>query len=201
MIFLYHSRYVVKWLDYQKEKYAEEYMEQLVTEVMSHIRFPMMSPRQLAELLLSPLTKKYKEFFVERMAIGMSFHSGQTERIKEILQEEDGYLLFTPRLYTADTHSTLLTVENYPLLPSYHTSTLVFSSHASLAEHAGEKTREWVVEVYPKGVWFRRFYLVVWQGTLEVPEHVLRTVRLSVTCNDPPPPPADVRVKVKKIFF
>lgn len=51
-------------------------MEQLVVEVMSHIRFPMMSPRQLAELLLSPLTTKYKEFFVERMAIGMSFHSG-----------------------------------------------------------------------------------------------------------------------------
>lgn len=52
------------------------HMEQLVVEVMSHIRFPMMSPRQLAELLLCPLTKIYKEFFVERMAIGMAFHSG-----------------------------------------------------------------------------------------------------------------------------
>jgi hypothetical protein len=51
-------------------------MEQLVVEVMSHVRFPMMSPRQLADLLLSPLTKTYKEFFVERMAIGMAFHSG-----------------------------------------------------------------------------------------------------------------------------
>mgnify|MGYP006989421241 CR=1 FL=1 len=51
-------------------------MEQLVIEVMSNIRFPMMSPRQLAELLLNPLTTKYKEFFVEKMAIGMSFHSG-----------------------------------------------------------------------------------------------------------------------------
>ncbi|KAG8233132.1 hypothetical protein J437_LFUL010362, partial [Ladona fulva] len=84
---------VVKWLNAQMECVnsgegedesidgdidhitEEQHMEQLVTEVMSYIRFPMMSPRQLAELLLSPLTKAYKEFFVERMAIGMSFHS------------------------------------------------------------------------------------------------------------------------------
>jgi hypothetical protein len=60
------------------------HMEQLVVEVMSHVRFPMMSPRQLADLLLSPLTKTYKEFFVERMAIGMAFHSGMwTCKIKE----------------------------------------------------------------------------------------------------------------------
>ncbi|KAK6617539.1 hypothetical protein RUM44_005127 [Polyplax serrata] len=194
--------YVVKWLNYQKEKFPEENdMEQLVVEVMSNIRFPMMSPRQLAELLLSPLTTKYKEFFVEKMAIGMSFHSGQTERIKEVLQEEDGHLLFTPRLYTADTHSTLLTVENYSLLPTYYTSTLVFSSYASLADHAGDKTCEWVVDVYPKGVWFKRFYLIVWQGTLEVPELVLRTVRLSITCKDPPPPPADIRVKIGIVIY
>lgn len=53
-------------------------MTALLQDVMSHIRFPMMSPRQLAELLLSPLTTKYKEFFIERMAIGMAFHSGNT---------------------------------------------------------------------------------------------------------------------------
>lgn len=45
-------------------------------QVMKYVRFPMMTPRQLADLLLVPLTIKYKEFFVTRMAIGMSFHSG-----------------------------------------------------------------------------------------------------------------------------
>jgi hypothetical protein len=74
-------------LDLQKERLSHDtantvgdvdaHMEQLVVEVMSHVRFPMMSPRQLADLLLSPLTKTYKEFFVERMAIGMAFHSGK----------------------------------------------------------------------------------------------------------------------------
>lgn len=45
---------------------------------------------------------------------------------------------------------------------------------------------EWVVDVYPRGVWFKKFSLIVWQGTVEVPEVVLRTVRLSLTCRDPP---------------
>lgn len=72
----------MKWLNYQKKKFPEENdMEQLVVEVMSNIRFPMMSPRQLAELLLSPLTTMYKEFFVEKMAIGMSFHSGKHHKL------------------------------------------------------------------------------------------------------------------------
>lgn len=190
---------VVKWLELQNERLSaeddREHMEQLVMEVMAHIRFPMMSPRQLAELLLSPLTKMYKEFFVERMAIGMSFHSGHVEHLTEVLQQVGGQELFTPRLYTADTWSTLLSVENFPSLPPYHARTLVFSSHSSLAEHAGEHTCEWVVDLYPKGVWFKKFYLIVWQGTVEVPESVLRTVRLSVMCKDPLPP-RDMRVEV-----
>lgn len=41
-------------------------MEWLTYEVMKFVRFPMMTPRQLADLLLVPLTIKYKEFFVTR---------------------------------------------------------------------------------------------------------------------------------------
>lgn len=192
--------------DEQLESQVETQMEALVEQVMSHVRFPMMSPRQLAELLMSPLTKKYKEFFIERMAIGMSFHSGHTDRIQQIAYAEGGggggegggggnRLLFTPRLYTADKWSSLLTVENFGALQAYHTRTLVFSSHSGLAECNGERTCEWVVDVYPKGVWFRKYFLIVWQGTVEVPESVLRTVRLSITCKDPPES-EDLRVKV-----
>lgn len=53
-----------------------------------------------------------------------------------------------------------------------------------------------VIDLYPKGVWFRKFFLIVWQGTVEVPESVLRTVRVSVTCKDPPNKGEDLRVKV-----
>lgn len=86
---------VVRWLVLQREQLKQEVeseqqleqqMEALVQEVMANIRFPMMTPRQLAELLLSPLTKQYKEFFIERMAIGMSFHSGNTNDFYSVLQ-------------------------------------------------------------------------------------------------------------------
>lgn len=53
-----------------------ELLKPYVHAVMRHIRFPMMTPRQLADLLLFPLIRQYKDFFVDRMAVGMSFHSG-----------------------------------------------------------------------------------------------------------------------------
>ncbi|XP_064121520.1 BTB/POZ domain-containing protein 17-like [Macrobrachium nipponense] len=161
-------------------------MEWLTYEVMKFVRFPMMTPRQLADLLLVPLTIKYKEFFVTRMAIGMSFHSGQWERVREVMKETEpsNKLLFTPRLYTAEQWSASLTVDNLPGLPAYHTRTLVFSTPSSASELDCDTQLEWIVELYPKGVWFRKFYLIVWQGTVEVPEAVLRTVRLAVTAKD-----------------
>ncbi|KAK2580275.1 hypothetical protein KPH14_012522 [Odynerus spinipes] len=177
------------WLDHQTNRLKtqlsldelEATLKQLVVAVMSPVRFPMMSPRQLAELLLSPLTKKVKEV---------------------CLNEEDGALLFEPRLYTVDTCSSLLTIENFHGLPSYHTRTLVFSSHSCLAEYAGDKACEWVVDIYPKGVWFKKFFLIVWQGTVEMPEHVKRSVRLSLTCKEPPVnSDADMRVKIGVLIY
>ncbi|XP_014252510.1 BTB/POZ domain-containing protein 17 isoform X2 [Cimex lectularius] len=185
--------YAVVWLEHQRQTLIEEgltgdnlefYMKNLVQEIMSHIRFPMMTPRQLAELLLSPLTTKYKEFFIERMAIGMAFHSDQRERVLEVARSEAGKLQFTPRLYTADTFSSTLCVDNFSSMPFYQTRTLVFSSHSGLAEHMGDKPCDWVIDLYPKGVWFPKCFLIVWQGTVELPESILCSVRLSITCRD-----------------
>lgn len=47
-----------------------------VNEIMSNIRFPMMNSRELTSLLLSPLVMKYKDFFMEKMAIGAAFNKG-----------------------------------------------------------------------------------------------------------------------------
>lgn len=195
---------VVRWLEIQErilmaELPAEEVEAQLssfVEQTMINIRFPMMTPRQLAQLLLSPLVKRFKEFFIERMAMGMSFHSGQADRIRKICQEENGNLLFTPRLYTASEWSSVLTVENFTSLPAYQSRTLVFTSQVQTAEHEGDKTCEWVVDFYPKGIWFQKCYLIVWEGTINLPELILKTVRLSITCKDPPCNPDDLRVKI-----
>ncbi|KAF2363238.1 BTB/POZ domain [Trinorchestia longiramus] len=160
-------------------------MECLTYEVMSYVRFPMMTPRQLADLLLVPLTIQYKEFFVTRMAVGMAFHSGQWSRVQEVMEsrDESSRLMFTPRLYTAEQWSAGLTVDNLPALPSFNSRTLFFSTPASASELQNDTQLEWIVELYPKGVWFRKYLLIVWQGTVEVPEVILRTVRLSVTHN------------------
>lgn len=40
--------------------------------------------------------------------------------------------------------------------------------------------------MYPKGLCFQKCFLIVWQGTVSIPEVVIRTVRMSITCCNPP---------------
>lgn len=200
--------FMVRWLDLQKinlqqsglsKEDVERHMDNLVEVVMSHIRFPMMTPRELAELLLSPLIKKYKEFFVDRMAMGMAFHSGQKDRVEEICTTDEGKLLFTPRLYVSDCFSAILSVDNFKSLPCYHTCTFVFSSHVSATECDSDRINEWVVDLYPKGVWFKKCFLIVWQGPIEVPEEIVSAVRLSLTCREIPC--SDIKVRVGILLY
>lgn len=118
------------------------------------------------------------------MGVGMQYHSGQEDSLLSLCPAENDRSQFIPRMYTSDTYSALISVENVPSLPSYHTSTFVFSSHLSSAEYESDKIIEWMVDFYPKGVWFQKCSLIVWQGTIEVPEEILRTVRLSLTCRE-----------------
>lgn len=199
---------VVRWLELQEIKIrqthslasqVEEEYKSLVEKIMRYIRFPMMTPRELADLLLSPVIQQHKEFFVDRMAIGMKYHSGYTDQIQAHSNCDEGRLLFTPRLYTSDSCSAILTIENFWSIPNYHTSTFVFSSHLSAAEHESHKVNEWLVDLYPKGVWFKKCFLIVWQGTLEVPQEILSTVRLSLTCRELSE--KEMRVKVSVLIY
>ncbi|CAG9787454.1 unnamed protein product [Diatraea saccharalis] len=203
-------RFAVRWLNKQRERIADaglseaetkQHWDTLVSDVFSHVRFPMMCPKQLAKLLLCPLTQEHKEFFMERMAIAMSYQSGQYERVAEVQSTEGGRMLFTPRLYTEDTWGSVVGVDNFHSLPSYHTRTFIFSTRRAIADHS-QDINEWTVDLYPKGVWFRKSLLIVWAGTYDVPEVVLRTVRISITCQNCPEPDdeqmdePDVRVKI-----
>ncbi|XP_023940987.1 BTB/POZ domain-containing protein 17 [Bicyclus anynana] len=209
-------QFVVRWLSKQRDRLStselgeaelKQHWDSLVSTVFSHVRFPMMCPNQLAKLLLCPLTQEHKEFFMERMAVAMSYQSGQYERISEVQQTEAGRMLFTPRLYTEDMWGSVLAVDNFHSLQSYHTRTFIFSTRPSVADMATEKLTEWTVDLYPKGVWFKKSMLIVWAGTYDVPEVVLRTVRISITCQNCPEQSAyerdyldyyepDVRVKI-----
>lgn len=43
-----------------------------------------------------------------------------------------------------------------------------------------------MIDLYPKGLCFQKCFLIVWQGTVTIPEVVIRTVRMSITCREPP---------------
>lgn len=198
---------VVRWLELQQfrlnqlnlpEDDVQEHMQSIVEAVMKCIRFPMMSPCELADLLLSPLLKQYSQILLTRMANAMLYQKGRMNELDMFYTTEEGRMLCTPRLYTCDSFNTTLLIENVPNLPSYTVSTFVFSTHTSAAEHEADKISEWVVDLYPKGVCFKKCFLIVWQGTLEVPERVKSSVRLSLTCRELK---EDIKVRVGILLY
>ena len=94
----------------------------------------MMSPRELAHLLLSQLLEYHKEFIVQRMAVGMSYHSGQEERVHEIRNTAEGALQFTPRLYSNDTWSVSIEVKDFDQIETYKNYVTCFFSQCNIAE-------------------------------------------------------------------
>lgn len=76
-----------KWLLFKKEQIEcdcnlsdedkTESYQMLIEVTIKHIRFAMMTPSELAHMLLSPIVESHKLFLVPRMAIGMAYHGGK----------------------------------------------------------------------------------------------------------------------------
>lgn len=111
-----------------------DYFMDLIEQTVIHIRFGMMTTRELAHLISSPLVEYHKEFMVQRFAIGMSYQSGQKERVVEVLNSSEGRLQFTPRLYLNDTWSVGIEVQNFSKLDNYATYVNCFFSQGHIAE-------------------------------------------------------------------
>lgn len=98
---------VESWLLLKREQIVSEeslsdeekqsHMKYLTESVFSYIRFPMLSFRELAAVPLKSIVSGSKEFFMDRVALGFSFHANHT------LPVDPEYIQFTPRLYTSDT--------------------------------------------------------------------------------------------------
>jgi len=182
-------RAVETWLCARREEMAKEgeenievHMERLTIQALELVRFPMMRPSQLADLLLSPLTSDYMPFMMGRMQAAMGYHRNTPESLAKLLKYKNGDRLLTPRLYTEDKFCCSLTVDYFPQLPVYHCRSLCFTSHESTADFSGDSQVDWMVDLYPKGVWFQRCFKICTSGSMkEVPERVLRTVRASVS--------------------
>ncbi|KAI8125189.1 BTB/POZ domain-containing protein 17 [Lucilia cuprina] len=156
-----------------------EHFIQLVEQTVIHIRFAMMTPRELAHLLIFPLLEYHKEFIVQRMAIGMSYQSGQEERVKEVRNSPDGRLQFTPRLYSNDTWSISKVVNNFDLIDKYSNYVTCFFTPGNIAETEDEQPITWEVEFFPRGIKYNKAKMV-WGE--DVPGVSLNTVRVRVTC-------------------
>lgn len=96
---------VERWLMLKREQIEHEeslsdeektsHMKSLVEGVCSYIRFPMMSFTELAAIPMSPIVPLHKEFFMERVGLGFSFHANHP------LPVDTEFNQFTPRLYTS----------------------------------------------------------------------------------------------------
>lgn len=115
-------------------------LRDMIRSIFIHIRYPMMSPRELAKLLLKPIVKQNADFFVECIANGMTFHAGEVECIRKVRQTEDGALLFTPRLYKSDTYCLGLNVPDFENVPNYQRFGGCFFSLRNLSEKEGQES-------------------------------------------------------------
>jgi hypothetical protein len=193
----------------------------LVELFAKYIRFPMMSSRELAKLLLNPLVIRFNSVFVNRMSHAMSFHEGDLENMLKSSKDKNLSFLCCPRLYTNEKWSSSLVIDSYSNIPIYGSRSLVFTTPQSLfdkpcacgKEHSShgdnrrksvdnlrspdssgssrkkskvchERDDEWVVELHPKGIWFQKCLLIRMRNW-EVPEVVIKTVRLSVAPINP----------------
>lgn len=231
-------------------------IEHLIRLTMEHIRFPLMSPKQIASLLLHPLVIQYKDFFIPHMSAAMTFHSEASDngmacgnsyctslsvwssgasgqpnssfsRSPSSSRANSTSIATNtrPRLYTTAKWCDALLIEDFTSFPIYGKSSLVFSTSCSFRDvveynsdrrpssrsstgtnvsaqsgshspapmlshniqtcnHTGGQY-EWVVELFPKGVWYKPFAMITWTGTQELPEFVFKTVRLTISTDRP----------------
>lgn len=185
---------VSRWLNANRsnmvtsgEDNVDLHFDRHVKLLIPHVRFPMMTPSQLANLLLDPLSKSHTEFLVDRIRAGVRYHQGEEVPPRQATRPEEARL-YTPRLYTKEKFCASLSIDHFYELPFYHSRSLLFASqrHISSAAHLDsgldiQDQLDWSVDVYPKGVFFQRCITVYLPSGKELPERVLKTVRVSIT--------------------
>ncbi|GAB0089292.1 BTB/POZ domain-containing protein 17 [Sergentomyia squamirostris] len=190
--------YVEKWILFRKQQIETEanvspeeqvrQIQQILECTVIHIRFAMMTPNELANLLLRPIVSLNKAFFVDLIAIGMCYHSGQEERVAEIRQTDAGQLQFTPRLYTTDVWGLSMSIPQFDKIEDFQNVAALFFSKSNLSEFQEDQTITWELDFFPRGIRFNRAKLIYVYNiniqSVDIPEAILKTVRLRVTCKD-----------------
>lgn len=192
--------YLERWLLHKKTQlYADESLtdaerlmglQQYIEATVVHIRFPMCSTKDLANLLLRPaIVQHHKSFFVDRISIGLCYHSRQQEpRLSEIRRNSKDRLQFTPRLYTTDTNCLSLTMPEFQKIEDYQNFVGCLFAKSNLQDAPQDEQITWELDFYPRGIRYNRAKIINvynFGGTADtIPEAVLKTVRLRVTFKD-----------------
>jgi len=174
-----------KWLNVKKrnmvasgEENVDIHFDHFVKLLMPQIRWPMMNPGQLANLLLDPLSKSHMHLVVDRIRAGVRYHQGEVP----VKTQDYEPRLYTPRLYTKEKFCASLSIDHFYELPFYHSRSLLFSSQKHISEKMGtDEQLDWSVDVYPKGVFFQRCITVYRPSGKELPSKTLKKVRVSIT--------------------
>ena len=113
-------RSLESWLTVRRQEMKDRgeeninlHMERLTLQCMEHVRFPMMTPAHLADLLLSPLISRHMDHMVSRMAAAMAYHRNTEDSIANLLKYKNGDKLLTPRLYTEDKYCASLSIDYF----------------------------------------------------------------------------------------
>ncbi|XP_058064183.1 BTB/POZ domain-containing protein 17 [Anopheles bellator] len=184
--FLYQKALIESRTDLHRAK-KEDAIRSMVYSVLIHIRYPMMSLIEMANVLMNPCTQFMKEFFVARVADGMNFHSERLDIVNAVCQTEAGEHQFTPRLYTADFWSLQIACNFFEKMEKYSSVASVFFSPKTFIDN-DEQSDAWDVEFYPLGVRYKPAQLIgVYSAATnqEIPESIIRTVRLRITNQEP----------------
>jgi len=127
----------------------------------------------------------------------MQFHNGFLEPTGPFSPNTYTCKLFTPRLYyTAKWSVTMQTL--FHRMQHYQAHTLLFTTPCSFSDSISKnhKQLEWCLDFYPKAVHFQKFQMIGWRATQEMPEEIIKTVRLAVASRSTDGNAGRIRVQI-----
>uniref|UniRef100_A0A2M3Z4P5 Putative transport and golgi organization n=1 Tax=Anopheles braziliensis TaxID=58242 RepID=A0A2M3Z4P5_9DIPT len=182
-----------KLIDAKPELLDEDKLEQIseiADRVLVHVRYPMMSVSEMAEVLVKSQDQQYKKAVIGLVANGMNFHvlGYETHTFRQSHEHiATGGLQFTPRIYTDDLWSLKVQDDVLENAERYHRVASVFFSPVNFHEREDSRTDAWEVEFYPFGVRYMAARIIDVNynpnALQEIPEAVIRTVRVRVGTN------------------
>ncbi|XP_064611342.1 BTB/POZ domain-containing protein 17-like [Liolophura sinensis] len=187
-----HDEYVLycavkKWLLSQKVtcNMSMPCFQKLILETLCYIRFPFLSLPQLKVLHLDELAQVAKQFFEEKITLGIKYHSQPADARVVFESSSRKTEHYFPRSYTSEMWNTVLVMENYSCLYQHVMRLMYFSSPVSGSIADDNIQWEWQMELYPKGVHFGQFMMIGLQENHMAPEAVYNMVRLSIKAETP----------------